>query len=103
MYNVEEAYMKSICAETDSFKKLRAYIDKQITKAVSKGELTIQIDLEESDYNDRDINRIVDFLKYLGFNVLVSILTNGVTRLHIYWGYEQVQAYKESHLTVTRY
>ena len=85
MYNVEEAYIATIKLESDHFKKLLTYTEKQIQLAIKKGAFMTYIDLDGNIYFERDINQLQKLLIFLGYKIKRNDYTNNITRLYIQW------------------
>lgn len=85
MYNVEEAYMATIKSGSEQFKKLLAYTKKQIQSATKKGIFATNLDLTHSIYPIHDIDRLQEFLVFLGYKVERVEYTEDVSRLYVYW------------------
>jgi hypothetical protein len=85
MYNVEEAYLHTAKYGSQTYKKLQDYVDQSIVKQTTKGIFNIILNLEQKDYPVEDINRLVKYLIFLGYNVFCTELTNEVTQLQISW------------------
>ncbi len=85
MYNVEEAYMATIKSGSEQFKKLLTYTKKQIQSAIKKGIFATDLDLAHGTYPIHDIDRLQEFLLFLGYKVERIEYTNDITRLYIQW------------------
>ena len=93
MYNVEEAYLNTLNAGTQVFKKMCTTADQSIKKRISKGYFTDIFNLEHKDYPVKDIDRLEDFFNYLGYGVTRTELTNDVTQLTVSWTGEDAKKY----------
>ena len=96
MYNVEEAYMATIKSGSEQFKKLLAYAKKQIQSAVKKGIFATDLDLEHSIYPVHDIDRLQEFLLFLGYGIERTEYTNDITRLYIQWTETEFKNYLDN-------
>lgn len=83
MYNVEEAYMATIKSGSEQFKKLLTYTKKQIQSAIKKGIFATDLDLEYHTYPAHDVDRLQEFLLFLGYKVERTEYTNDIVRLYI--------------------
>ena len=93
MYNVEEAYMATIKSGSEQFKKLLTYTKKQIQSAIKKGIFATDLDLAHSTYPIHDIDRLQEFLLFLGYKVERIEYTNDITRLYIQWTENEYKNY----------
>ena len=96
MYNVEEAYTATIKESGAVFKKLRNYVDVQMKKVIAKGNFSLDLKLRTADYPLRDIMRLTDFLKYLGYKVKSYNLTNETILVMIQWTEAEVKNYLDN-------
>ena len=92
MYNVEEAYMKTIKSGSEQFKKLLTYTKKQIESAIKKGAFATCLDLD-SFYSEYDVDRLQEFLIFLGYKVERVEYTNNITRLYVQWTVTEYKNY----------
>lgn len=83
MYNVEEAYMATVKTSGEQFKKIFKDTEKAIQDAIKEGRFETQIDY--NIYPVDDIDRLQDFLIFLGYAVERTEFTNGISRLNIQW------------------
>lgn len=93
MYNVEEAYMATVKSGSEQFKKLLTYTKKQIQSAIKKGIFATDLDLAHSIYPIHDIDRLQEFLLFLGYKVERIEYTNDITRLYIQWTENEYKNY----------
>ena len=93
MYNVEEAYVATIKESGAIFKKLCNYVDAQIKKVIAKGNFSIEFKFRTVDYPLRDIMRLIDFLKYLGYKVESYDLTNETIRIVVQCTEDEVKKF----------
>lgn len=96
MYNVEEAYMATIKSGSEQFKKLLTYAKKQIQSAVKKGIFATNLDLEHTIYSVHDIDRLQEFLLFLGYGIERTEYTNDITRLYIQWTETEFKNYLDN-------
>ena len=96
MYNVEEAYTATIKESGAVFKKLRNYVDVQIKKVIATGNFSLELRLRTTDYPLRDIMRLIDFLKYLGYKVESYDLTNETILVGVQWTEAEVKNYLDN-------
>lgn len=96
MYNVEEAYMATIKSGSEQFEKLLAYAKKQIQSAVKKGIFATDLDLEHTIYPVHDIDRLQEFLLFLGYGIERTEYTNDITRLYIQWTETEFKNYLDN-------
>ena len=96
MYNVEEAYMATIKSGSEQFKKLLVYAKKQIQSAIKKGIFATDLDLEHSIYPVHDIDRLQEFLLFLGYGIERTEYTNDITRLYIQWTETEFKNYLDN-------
>lgn len=96
MYNVEEAYTATIKESGAVFEKLRDYVDAQIKKVIAKGNFSLELRLRTVDYPLRDIMRLIDFLKYLGYKVKSYNLTNEMVLIMMQWTEAEVKNYLDN-------
>ena len=96
MYNVEEAYMATIKSGSEQFKKLLTYTKKQIQSAIKKGIFATDLDLAHSTYPVHDIDRLQEFLLFLGYKVERTEYTNDITRLYIQWTEAEFKKYLDN-------
>lgn len=96
MYNVEEAYVATIKESGAVFNKLCSYVDAQIKKVIAKGNFSIEFKFRTVDYPLRDIMRLIDFLKYLGYKVESYDLTNETIRIVVQWTEAEVKSYLDN-------
>lgn len=98
MYNVTEAYLHTVKYGGQTYVKLHNYVDQDIKKRVQKGFFYDVFNLEHKDYSIEDIDRLEDYLIYLGYEVFRAELTNEVTQLRVSWTKVDMENYldKES-------
>lgn len=99
MYNVEEAYMATIKSGSEQFKKLLTYTEKQIQSAIKKGVFATDLDLGHNIYpvhDVHDIDRLQEFLLFLGYKVERTEYTNDITRLYIQWTEAEFKKYLDN-------
>ena len=93
MYNVEEAYMATIKSGNEQFKNLLSDTNRQIQLAIKKGVFATDLDLGHNVYPVRDIDRLQEFLLFLGYKVKRTEYTDHVTRLNIQWSEVEFKNY----------
>ena len=96
MYNVEEAYVATIKESGAVFKKLRSYVDTQMKKVIATGNFSLELRLRTVDYPLRDIMRLIEFLKYLGYKVESYDLTNETILVGVQWTEAEVKNYLDN-------
>jgi hypothetical protein len=96
VYNVEEAYVATIKESGAVFKKLRSYVDTQMKKVIAKGNFSLELRLRTVDYPLRDIMRLIEFLKYLGYKVESYDLTNETILISVQWTEAEVKNYLDN-------
>lgn len=96
MYNVEEAYMATIKSGSEQFKKLLTYTKKQIQSAIKNGIFATDLDLTHNIYPVHEIDRLQEFLLFLGYKVERTEYTNDITRLYIQWTETEFKKYLDN-------
>jgi hypothetical protein len=85
MYNVEEAYMATIKSGSKQFKELLTITKKQIQCAIKEGKFETNLDIAHVARPVHDIDRLQEFLVFLGYSIERIEYTNDITRLHVQW------------------